>query len=150
VPATIDIVPALREIIDEAAEKARARGLRLAVALPTDARAVADRVAVRRIVGNLLGNALQYSPSGGTVRLEVRNAVDWVTIGVRDQGLGFTADELARACEPFRRFDRPGCVTGAGMGLAVSTLLAKRMGGSLRLASVQSEGTTVELKLAKG
>ena len=149
-PAATDLVSCLREIVDEAAEKARARGVRLALALPTEASAIADATAVRRIIGNLLGNALQYSPSGGTVRLEVRKADDGVTISVRDQGLGFTADELARACEPFRRFDRPGCVTGAGMGLAVSTLLAKRMGGNLKLHSTQNEGTTAELRLAKG
>src|SRR5215469_6611975 len=149
-PAAIDLVPALRMIVDEAAEKARSRGVRLAVALPTNASAVADAAAVRRIVGNLIGNALQYSPSGGTVRLEVRNGDDSVAVAVRDQGLGFTPDELLHACEPFRRFDRPGCVTGAGMGLAVSNLLAKRMGASLKLASAPNEGTTAELKLAKG
>ncbi|HUO92909.1 MAG TPA: HAMP domain-containing sensor histidine kinase [Rhizomicrobium sp.] len=148
-PVAVDIVPIVRQVVDEAIPTARAKGIRLAVSLPTVAEASADPTSVHRILSNLLRNAMQYSPSGGTVRLQVKNIADAVMINVRDHGLGFSASELAHAGEAFRRFDRPGCTTGVGMGLAVAMRLARGMGGNLRLASAQGEGTTAELRLAK-
>jgi signal transduction histidine kinase len=149
VSAPIDIVPIVRQVVDEAIPAARAKGVRLAVSLPTVAEAAADTTGVHRILANLLRNAMQYSPTGGTVRLQVKNVSDAVMINVRDQGLGFSSIELARAGEAFCRFDRPGCTTGVGMGLAVAMRLARGMGGTLRLASIQGESTTAELRLAK-
>jgi signal transduction histidine kinase len=145
----IDVVPVVHQVIDELAATARAKGARFTVSMPTTAEAIADPVALHRIIGNLLRNALQYSPSGGTIRLQVKNIADAVMINVRDQGLGFSTNELARAGEAFCRFDRPGCTTGVGMGLAVAMRLARGMGGTLRLASVQGESTTAELRLSK-
>ena len=149
VSAPIDIVPIVRQVVDEAIPTARAKGVRLAVSLPTTAEAAADPTGVHRILSNILRNAMQYSPSGGTVRLQVKNIADAVMINVRDPGLGFSTNELARAGEAFCRFDRPGCTTGVGMGLAVAMRHARGMGGTLRLASVQGESTTAELRLAK-
>jgi signal transduction histidine kinase len=150
-PATsaVDIVPIVRAVVDEAIPLARASGVRLAVSLPTAAQASADPTGVHRILANILRNAMQYSPAGGTVRLQVKNISDAVLVNVRDSGLGFSTNELAHAGEAFRRFDRPGCTTGVGMGLAVAMRLARGMGGNLRLASQQGEGTTAELRLTK-
>ena len=149
VSAPIDIVPIVRQVVDEAIPAARAKGVRLSVSLPMAAEAAADPTGVHRILSNILRNAMQYSPSGGTIRFQVKNISDAVMINVRDPGLGFSTTELARAGEAFCRFDRPGCTTGVGMGLAVAMRLARGMGGTLRLASVQGESTTAELRLAK-
>ena len=149
VSAPIDIVPIVRQVVDEAIPAARAKGVRLAVSLPMVAEAAADPTGVHRILSNILRNAMQYSPSGGTIRLQVKNIADAVMVNVRDPGLGFSTTELARAGEAFCRFDRPGCTTGVGMGLAVAMRIARGMGGTLRLASVQGESTTAELRLAK-
>jgi two-component system cell cycle sensor histidine kinase PleC len=149
VSAPIDIVPIVRQVVDEAIPAARAKGVRLSVSLPMVAEAAADPTGVHRILSNILRNAMQYSPSGGTIRFQVKNISDAVMINVRDPGLGFSSTELARAGEAFCRFDRPGCTTGVGMGLAVAMRLARGMGGTLRLASVQGESTTAELRLAK-
>jgi signal transduction histidine kinase len=146
----IDVVLVLRRLVDENAAKAHARGIRLTVALPAAATAHADALALRRILGNLLANALQYSMPGGAVRVQAKNADDAVVIVVQDQGVGFAPEELAKAGEPFRRFDRTGANTGTGLGLAIAMLLARRMGGNLRIAGKQGEGTIAELKLAKG
>jgi signal transduction histidine kinase len=149
VSAPVDIVPIVRQVVDEAIPAARAKGVRLSVSLPMVAEAAADPTGVHRILSNILRNAMQYSPSGGTIRFQVKNISDAVMINVRDPGLGFSTTELARAGEAFCRFDRPGCTTGVGMGLAVAMRLARGMGGTLRLASVQGESTTAELRLAK-
>lgn len=145
----VDVISALHETVEANAAKAQARGIRLVVTLPQAADASANRAALRRILDNIVANAIQYSQSGDAVRIQARHAEDAVVITVQDQGLGFSEAELGRVGEPFSRFDRPGCATGAGLGLAVATTVARRMGGRLRLASKQGEGTTAELWLAK-
>jgi signal transduction histidine kinase len=148
--AAVDIVPILRRLVDEKAAKAHARGIRLTVTLPVTATAHADPLAVRRILSNLLANAVQYSATGGTIRVQARNTDDAVVIAVLDQGLGFSPEELENAGEPFRRFDRSGATTGTGLGLAIAILLARRMGGGLRIAGTRGEGAVAELRLRKG
>ena len=117
--------------------------------MPVSADAQANTLAVRRVLSNLLDNAIHYSHAGTSVRVQVVSTHDAVMIGVRDRGVGFAAHELARLGEPFTRFDRAGCVTGQGMGIAVAMMLARRMGGDLRIASVQGEGATAEVRLAR-
>jgi two-component system cell cycle sensor histidine kinase PleC len=113
------------------------------------ARAAVGEVA-RRILANLLSNATQYTPPGGSVRVQLRSEDGAVVITVRDTGLGFSEYENEHAGEAFARFDRPGSVTGTGLGVAVATALARRMGGSLRIGNAQGDGTLAELRLPKG
>jgi signal transduction histidine kinase len=146
---TVDIASIARETIDELAGGAFTRRLKLTVALPGNALAVADAQAVKRIISNLLANALQYTPVGGSVRLQVRGEEGAIVAVVRDSGYGFSSTEAKRAGEAFAHFNRPGATTGTGMGLAVSMALARRMGGALKLDGVQGEGTSAELRLPK-
>jgi signal transduction histidine kinase len=148
-PAMIDVAAISRTVIDENAVKARARKIKLTVSLPGEAFAYADPAGVKRILGNIVSNALQYTPAGGTVRIQLRAEQRSVVIAVRDSGLGFSLEESARAGEAFARFDRPGATTGTGLGLATSMLLARRMGGVVRISGVPGDGTLAELHLPK-
>ena len=145
----VDVVAVLREAVDSMASDAQARGIRLTVTLPMTARALGDTAAIRRIAIVLLDNAVRYSHSGGTIRLQARSADEGVIVSVQDRGFGISSEELARLGRPFCRFDRPGAQTGSGMGLATAMSFARHMGGRLCLASVEGEGTTAELILAK-
>lgn len=146
---TIDVAELARAGVAGIAGRAFARRIRLIVALPDRSLASGDAVAVRRILANLLNNATQYTPPGGSVRVQLRTEENAVVIGVRDTGLGFSEHEDERAGEAFARFDRPGAVTGTGLGVAVATALARRMGGSLRIGNAQGDGTLAELRLAR-
>jgi signal transduction histidine kinase len=66
-----------------------------------------------------------------------------------DSGAGFTSKEAALAGRPFQRFDRPGKVTGAGLGLAIAMELARRMGGTMRLTQGAGKGAVMELRLPR-
>ncbi len=147
--ALVDASALVRAAVTEVAGRSFARRIRLIVALPERAQAAADPVAVRRILANLLENATHYTPPGGTIRIRLRIEDNAVVIAVRDTGIGFSTEESARTGEAFARFDRPGAVTGTGLGVAVSQALARRMGGSLRIASAEGEGTLAELRLPK-
>jgi signal transduction histidine kinase len=148
-PAMIDVTSVVRAVIDENAVKARAAKIKLTVSLPGEAFAFADGAGVKRILSNIVANALQYTPAGGTVRVQLRAEQRTVVIAVRDSGLGFSLEESAKAGEAFTRFDRPGATTGTGLGLATSMMLARRMGGVVRISGSPGDGTLAELHLPK-
>jgi signal transduction histidine kinase len=106
-------------------------------------------MAVRRIVTNLLSNALTYTPDGGKVTVTISEDAGAIAVAVADSGSGFTDGERAAAGLPFRRFQRAGVSTGTGLGLAIVVALARRMGGALRLESEPGHGTSAELRLPK-
>jgi two-component system cell cycle sensor histidine kinase PleC len=145
----IDISSIARAVLDELAGRAFSRRIRLTVSIADEAPAMGDALAVKRILANLLTNALQYTPEGGAVRVAVRSEDGAVVAAISDTGLGFTPDEQKVAGYAFVRFDRPGAVTGVGMGLAIAMALARQMGAVLRLAAAQGQGTTAELRLPK-
>ena len=148
-PSLIDVAAILRAAIDENAVKARAAGIKLTVSLPDAASAFADAAAVKRILGNIISNALQFTPAAGHVRIQLRNEQRTVVIAVRDSGLGFSLDESAKAGEAFTRFDRSGATTGTGLGLATAMMLARRMGGVVRISGAPGDGALAELHLPK-
>jgi two-component system cell cycle sensor histidine kinase PleC len=148
-PTVIDVSALVAQCVSEHEGRAFSRRIALHLGFTAVVEALADPLAVRRIVTNLLSNALLYTHEGGTVRLEVHEEEGAVVISVRDNGHGFTRAEAAAAGAPFKRFERPGAMTGVGMGLTIAMALARRMGGAIRIGSVPGEGTMAELRLPK-
>jgi len=145
----VDVAAITREAVGELAGRAFSRRIKLRVALPDAALATADALGVKRVLVNLLCNALQYTPEKGSVRVQLRHEDRTIVIGIRDSGYGFAANEKARAGQAFARFDRPGAVTGVGLGLAIAMVLARRMGGAVRLGGEEGEGGFAELRLPR-
>ena len=101
-------------------------------------------------VGNLLANALKFTPEGGHVRFAARRQGDGgVDLMVQDTGIGMAEETIAAALEPFRQLD--GSLArrfeGAGLGLSISKALAELHGGRLTVKSAVGEGTTVTIAL---
>ena len=145
----VDATAIARQAVEEVAGRAFSRRIRLAVAFPESARALADATALKRALNNVLANALQYTQDGGSIRVQIRTADADVSITVQDNGFGFTQAEAAQAGQPFTRFDRPGATTGTGLGLAIASSLVRRMGGALNVSGKQGEGAVAELKLRR-
>jgi two-component system cell cycle sensor histidine kinase PleC len=143
----VDAVPVAQKAIEEIAGRAFARRVKLAVAFPESAYAVADAQALKRALTNVINNALQYTQDGGAVRVQIVSGDSDVHIRVQDNGFGFTPAEAGRAGMPFVRFNRPGTATGTGLGLAIASSLARRMGGSLNVSGKIGEGAVAEIKL---
>ena len=145
----IDARTVAREAVEEIEGRAFSRKIRVTAELSDPARCVGDAHCLKRALNNLLSNALQYTPEGGSLQVQVHSDDTSVFISVRDTGLGFFAGEVARAGAPFARFERTGAVTGAGLGLAIASALVRRMGGALRISGKPGEGTVAELKLRR-
>jgi signal transduction histidine kinase len=147
--AAIDAAAIARAVAEEFAGKAFSRRIRLTVALPGRALVVADALGLKRILSNLIANAVQFTPEGGGVRMQIRSEDEVVVISLRDSGFGFDTLEAASAGEAFATFARPGAETGTGLGLAIAMALARRMGGAVTLGTGQGEGALAELRLPK-
>ncbi len=108
-----------------------------------------DERALQSILTNLLSNAIKYSRKGGSVLVDVHAKDQAVEVVVRDQGIGIPEDKLDQIFQPFFRaheHDLP-AVAGTGLGLTLVKQLVEALGGTIRLDSVEGQGTTVTVTL---
>ncbi len=108
-------------------------------------RVVAEAADIEQILLNLVSNARDAMPKGGTLTLSTEVADDVVTFAVTDTGVGMSASVKARVFEPFfttKRSDK-----GTGLGLATVFALVRRLGGTVALESNEGHGTTVFVSL---
>jgi signal transduction histidine kinase len=124
------------------------RGSRLTTTLPPRLRsATADRRRVEQILMNLAGNALKFTPRGGTVEIAGRFDGPVAVIAVRDDGPGIAPQDRIRIFERFERLADHERVTGTGLGLPIARDLARRMDGDLEVASHPGTGSAFVLVL---
>jgi signal transduction histidine kinase len=142
-----DLVQLARDVIEDHQQSTRRHQL----ILETDAQEIIgqfDAPRLERVVDNLLGNAVKYSPQGGCVRLHVSANGDWATVVVQDHGLGIPVEDLPHVFEPFRRgANVVGRINGTGIGLASAHRIVQRHGGSLTVQSTPGEGSTFTVRL---
>ncbi len=142
----------LAAVIDNALVVARSasaiKGTRLqALVDPTLPPMMIDTVQMERVIANLLGNAIKFTPSGGRVELAVRRVEDAVTLTVADDGPGVAPEELPRLGERHFRGTRSGAIDGSGLGLFIVRGVIDAHGGTLRVVSRLGAGTTVSVTL---
>jgi PAS domain S-box-containing protein len=106
-----------------------------------------DEKLLRHIFGNLLSNALKYSPQGGEVRFAIRQEGDETVFIVADQGIGIPPDEIAHLFESFHRASNVGSIQGTGLGLAIVKNAVEVHGGRIAVESRLGEGTTFTVRL---
>ena len=110
-----------------------------------------DRARLRQVLGNLIENAVKYSPEGGEVRVSAAAANGAVKIAVRDAGPGIPREQQARIFEKFGRVDVVGASKpGTGLGLFIARSIAEAHGGSLEVTSAGEAGSTFTLTLPVG
>ena len=110
------------------------KGVALTADLPAQpARVRADFDRARQVLLNLLGNALQYTPPGGTVTVRLTRADAMVQFSVRDTGVGLAAEDLERVFERFYRVDRSRARAsgGSGIGLTIARHIVEAHGGRI-------------------
>ena len=110
-----------------------------------------DQVRLRRVLENLISNAVKYSPTGGEVVLRIEQATrdkkDIAVIGVTDCGIGIPSADLPYIFERFRRGGNVSFVQGTGIGLGIAQSIVEQHGGSISVESVEGEGSTFSVRL---
>jgi len=127
----IDLAGLARELVTDYDALAEGRAIDLGVEVESDASVLGQRDGLRALLGNLVDNALRYSPEGGRVDVIVGAEGGRPTLRVRDGGPGIAPAQRERV---FDRFHRGGAATpGTGLGLAIVKRVAERHGATLRL-----------------
>ncbi|MFO1485345.1 MAG: ATP-binding protein [Verrucomicrobiaceae bacterium] len=112
-----------------------------------DREVMLDAALLGSILDNLLSNAIKYSPPEKQVKLEATLQANEIVFTVRDEGIGIPSDEIARVCDPFHRCANVGDAPGAGLGLAITQRCVALHGGTLRVESIEGQGTTMTVNL---
>jgi two-component system, NtrC family, sensor kinase len=139
-----DLNETVRDLVDFVRPELDANGVEVALSLsPSLPRVPADVAQVRQLLLNLLRNAREAMPSGGSLRVTTRPGRGAVEIEVRDTGPGIPADRLARIFDPFFTTKE----RGTGLGLAMAQEIAQEHGGQLLCDSAPGRGTSFTLRL---
>jgi PAS domain S-box-containing protein len=137
-----DLVDLARQAIAEHQASTEQHRIQLQTAEPVVSGAWDDR-RLRRVLDNLLTNAIKYSPSGGVILLKVDVAAERAVLQVRDHGVGIPSRELPRVFERFYRASNAvGQATGSGIGLAGVRQIVEQHGGTISVESEEEHGTT--------
>ena len=122
----------------------------VALTLQPDLEVRADEDEIRRIVSNLLDNAVRYGVGGLPIQLRTQGVDGQAVLEVQDHGPGIAPADVDRIFEPFFRVRQDaGAPAGSGLGLAIAADLAARNGGRLTVDSRLGEGSTFRLELPR-
>jgi signal transduction histidine kinase len=154
-PPDFDIRPegldaALDDVLAGLAEELAERGV--TAVRPDGARlplVLADPRGLRTVLTNLIHNAVVFSPRGGKVHITAEPVEAMVEIRIRDEGQGVDPADIPRLMAPFEQGENAltRSVEGAGLGLPISVLTCRAMGGALRLTSEPGQGLTATIRL---
>ncbi|WP_448519455.1 ATP-binding protein [Rhodoflexus sp.] len=116
-----------------------------------DAMISTDREYLKRIIENLVSNAIKFSPAGSNIYLKVKEVDMHLHISVKDEGPGISEEDHKRLFKKFQRLAaRPtGGESSTGLGLSIVKLLTERLGGRIMVNSVQGKGSEFVVVLPK-
>jgi signal transduction histidine kinase len=106
-----------------------------------------DTERLRQVLGNLIDNAVKYSPSGSSVEVRAASHDHVVIVSVHDRGPGIALDDQRLIFEKFGRVSSGNSKPGTGLGLYIARSIAEAHGGSLDVASSPGRGATFTLRL---
>ena len=128
----------------------REKGLNLVWEEPQDLPDVrADAARVAQVMSNLIANAWQYTPAGGTVAVSVHAVDGFLQTDVSDTGIGISPDDVGRIFDRFYRADHPIVqeAEGTGLGLSIVKMFVEMLGGEIWVESEPGEGTRFSFTL---
>jgi signal transduction histidine kinase len=143
----MDLVALARHVTDEYRQTAERHRFRFETGAE-ELIGVWDHARLERVLLNLVGNAVKYSPQGGEIVVAAQREQDsdgreLATVTVRDQGLGIPAADLPRIFDRFHRASNvTGRIRGTGLGLSSARHVVEQHGGTIHAASTEGEGAT--------
>jgi signal transduction histidine kinase len=141
-PRAVAVEPLVRDACEMQAHAAEARGVTLSCHCePGLPRVFADHDRIQQVFGNLIGNALKFTPEGGRVHLHAQRLDGMVRFSVSDTGSGIGADDLPRVFDRFWQAQRSRD-GGAGLGLAISRGIVVAHQGDMWVESESGRGST--------
>ena len=148
-PETTDLAELVDRIVRLNRLLASEKEIEVELETPDSLEAVVDPGKIEQVLTNLLTNAVKYSETGTTVRVELRAEGDGVVLAVADEGQGIPPDELEELFEPFASTSVQATAGEAstGLGLAITQRIVQAHGGRIEVESEVGEGSTFTVRL---
>jgi signal transduction histidine kinase len=143
----VDVTKLAGQLTEFYAEAAVDQGVAISLSADGRCETIADENRLRQAVGNLLDNAVKYTPAGGRVDVAVTQAAGQVILQVRDSGIGIPPEDLPRVWERLFRGDKSRSQRGLGLGLSLVRAVARAHGGECRVLSQQGNGSEFTLRI---
>jgi PAS domain S-box-containing protein len=145
----VDVSAVTRELVSDAQATARERGISLETELVELGNVALDRGMYEKILLNLLGNALKFTPAGGRVLVKLLPQDDELELSVGDNGIGIADDKLPLLFTRFQQLDSSSTrrYSGTGLGLALVREISEAMGGRVEVSSKLGKGTCFRVRL---
>jgi PAS domain S-box-containing protein len=138
------VEPLVGDVLQLLDSQVRASGVEVKLDFAAAARpALIDEASIRSALVNLLLNAVQAMPTGGTLSVAARDCGDSLLVEIADTGCGMTAEQAAQVFEPFYTTKS----RGLGLGMPYAKRVIEEHGGAIRLESAPGAGTKVEIRL---
>lgn len=146
---TIDIRDVIREMGELFQPAAEDKGISMRVKLPDHPLTITgDKTALKRVVANLLDNAIKFSGKGSIVQITMKADAD-VVIEISDTGMGIEEKDLPHIFDRFYRGDKSRAEAGNGLGLSLALSLVRAHGGNIQVTSVVGKGSTFHIYLPR-
>jgi signal transduction histidine kinase len=146
----VDFAKIVLEIADEMKLLADEKGLEIKKNIADVAKVSVDPERLKQIVVNLISNAIKYTPKG-TVEIQIKQDDENVFLIVADTGLGISAENMKKLFSKFYRVETEHTmgISGTGLGLWIAREIAQKMGGDLKVESIEGVGSHFTLILKK-
>ncbi|TDD19661.1 two-component sensor histidine kinase [Kribbella turkmenica] len=148
-PGPVDINAVIDAAVDRCRIDAEDRDIKIVVKTEPELEVMGSEDQLAMAIGNLVENAVNYSPDGTRVAVAAHPIGDLVELTVSDQGVGIPSSDLERIFERFYRVDRARSreTGGTGLGLSIVKHIASIHGGDVRVWSVEGQGSTFTVRL---
>ena len=140
----------IAEVLETHRDKAAEKGIAVESTAPdAGLRVLADREALVMIFGNLVENALKYTPANGHVRVTTEREGIYARVSVRDDGIGIAPQDCPRIFDEYYRArnEHTAAITGTGLGLSLVKRLTELHEGTVSVASAYGEGSEFTVRL---
>ncbi len=135
---------AVHDVIDEQVyhfePQAQQKQIALSNTTPIGLYADLDRKLIGRVLGNLIHNAIKFTPKNGQITIGAETTADKITVSVRDTGAGIPPEDLPRIFERFYKVDQARGKSGTGLGLAIARHVVEAHGGKIWAESKPGKG----------
>jgi PAS domain S-box-containing protein len=149
---SLDFVAMIRGLINDYRQQARDKSQKITLNAPfalDDIVISADRAQLQQAIGNLIENAIKYTPDDGMVSVDVVINDEWVQCRIQDSGVGIPTDSIDKIFDPFFRATTAvnSGSKGTGLGLSLAKTIIDKHGGKIRAESIEDKGSTFEIEL---
>lgn len=142
---------AVNELIIETVEKFRTQNMHSIVFIDdaSDVIVEGDRERIAQVLMNLVGNAIKFSPQGGSVTISMKNDLNNLSVTIKDEGIGIPTEDIPKLFSKFQRIDNSSRrkIGGTGLGLAICQEIILQHEGKIWIESKEEQGTAVHFEL---